>query len=368
MDCTRLQKTASDPAAAGVTGVPWPTRERRPFGSVVVSCQSSSFSILTFGEAMNLQTVLSSGILAAAEGAGTFDRLSWILVGIGCAAFLVALAALRFTTKAGIIARATTKEAIRQPVFLLALIISAVVLLINTVLPFFTLGDDIKMLKDCGLATLLISGLLIAIWTASTSIADEIEGKTAMTLLSKPINRRQFVLGKYIGILQAVLIYLIPLAILFFALIYYKVGYDAKEASAATPPTPAECWAAVTQVMPGLLLLFMEIAVLSAVSVAISTRLPMVVNLTICFAVFVIGHLTPQLVQSGLGQIEFVPFMARLIATLLPSLELFNTSAAVATGDLVPPIYIGSAALYGLCYCTAAILLAFILFEDRDLA
>jgi hypothetical protein len=102
--------------------------------------------------------------------------------------------------------------------------------------------------------------------------------------------------------------------------------------------------------------------------VAITTRLPMVVNLTVCFAVFVIGHLTPQLVQSGLGQLEFVTFMARFIATLLPSLELFNTSAAVATGDLVPPIYIGSAALYGLCYCAAAILLAFILFEDRDLA
>jgi ABC-type transport system involved in multi-copper enzyme maturation permease subunit len=317
---------------------------------------------------MNLQTVLSSGVLAAAENGGNISALSWVLVGIGCAAFLVALAVLRFTTKAGIIARATTKESIRQPVFLLALIISAVVLLINTVLPFFTLGDDIKMLKDCGLATLLISGLLIAIWTASTSIADEIEGKTAMTLLSKPINRRQFVVGKYIGILQAVLIYLVPLAILFLALIYYKVGYDAKEASAATPPTPAECWAAATQVIPGLLLLFMEIAVLSAVSVAISTRLPMVVNLTTCFAVFVIGHLTPQLVQSGFGQLEFVTFMARLIATMLPSLELFNTSAAVATGDLVPPIYIGSAALYGICYSVAAILLAFILFEDRDLA
>ena len=97
---------------------------------------------------MNLQTVLSSGVLAAAENGGNISALSWVLVGSGCAAFLVALAVLRFTTKAGIIARATTKESIRQPVFLLALIISAVVLLINTVLPFFTLGDDIKMLKD----------------------------------------------------------------------------------------------------------------------------------------------------------------------------------------------------------------------------
>jgi len=60
------------------------------------------------------------------------------------------------------------------------------------------------MLMDCGLATILICGLLLAVWTSSTSIAEEIEGKTAMTLLSKPINRRQFIVGKYVGIMSAV--------------------------------------------------------------------------------------------------------------------------------------------------------------------
>jgi hypothetical protein len=53
---------------------------------------------------------------------------------------------------------------------------------------------------------------------------------------------------------------------------------------------------------------------------------------------------------------------------VLPALEVFNISAAVATDSIVPPVYLGTAALYGAAYCTAAILLAFILFEDRDLA
>ena len=87
-------------------------------------------------------------------------------------------------------------------------------IIVNTYLPFFSLGQDIKMLKECGLATIQISGLLIAIWTASTSIASEIEGKTAMTLLSKPITRRQFVLGKYVGILQAATALIVPLMIM----------------------------------------------------------------------------------------------------------------------------------------------------------
>lgn len=309
---------------------------------------------------------LGSLVLAADDVArGTSSEWA-ITIAVGVA-MLVGLIVFAYTTKAGIIARATTKEAVRQPVFLLCMALAIVILLINTVLPFFSLGEDVKMLKDCSLATILISGLLIAVWTASTSVAEEIEGKTAMTLLSKPINRRQFVLGKYVGILQAVLWYMLPLVIVFLGCVYYKVAYDAKEGSKEIPAM-AERLAEVTQVLPGLALLFMEIAVLAGISVAISTRLPMVVNLTTCFAIFVVGHLAGILVQVGFTKLEFVYFMAKVIATALPGLEVFNISAAVATGVVVPPIYLGYSALYCACYCTATILLAFILFEDRDLA
>jgi ABC-type transport system involved in multi-copper enzyme maturation permease subunit len=309
----------------------------------------------------------ANSLLAAGPAAPS--QFQWILtIAVGLLV-LVALFVVCYTTRAGIIARATTKESIRQPVFLLMLAIALVILVINTFLPFFTLGDDVKMLKDCGMATILICSLLIAVWTSSTSIADEIEGKTAMTLLSKPINRRQFIVGKYLGIMNAVMLLVVPLSLCLLALIYYKVGYDAKESS-KVDPTHAERMAVVIQIIPGLLLILLEVSVLSAVSVAISTRLPMVVNLVSCFSIFVVGHLTPVLVQSDIfeGRLEFVQFMAQAIATVLPALELFNISAAVATDTIVPPAYLGTAALYCAAYCTAAILLAFILFEDRDLA
>jgi hypothetical protein len=117
-------------------------------------------------------------------------------------------------------------------------------------------------------------------------------------------------------------------------------------------------------------LIFLEVAVLTAVSVAISTRAPMIFNMVTCFTIFVIGHLTPVLVQTNVAsrQLEFVQFTAQLIATILPSLEVFNTQAAVATGVIVPPVYLAYSAAYCAVYCTMAILLAFILFEDRDLA
>lgn len=316
-------------------------------------------------------------LLLAQEGApDDIATWQWWATGVGVLAVLGAMLGVSYGTRTGIIARATTKESIRQPLFALMLFIGVLLILVNTFLPFFSFGQDVKMLKDCGLATILITGLLLAVWTASTSIASEIEGKTAMTLLSKPITRPQFVLGKYIGILQGVLFLLVPLIIVMCLAIFYKVGYDARESGKEVPAAleagtmlpNVERSAEVLQILPGFALIFLEIAVLAAVSTAISTRMPMVVNMVSTFAIFVVGHLTPKLVEAGTFQIEIVYFMAQLIATVLPNLDYYNVSAAVATGQSIPPVYLLTTLGYTVAYGTAAILLSFILFEDRDLA
>ena len=122
--------------------------------------------------------------------------------------------------------------------------------------------------------------------------------------------------------------------------------------------------------LPGIALSFLQVVVLAAISVTVATRLPMVVNLVVCFAIFVIGNLTPLMVQQSetVIQNEAVTFIARMFATVLPSLESFNVSAAISTGSVVPPKYLGFAFLYATAYATAVVLLGFILFEDRDLA
>ncbi len=286
----------------------------------------------------------------------------------GTAVLLCGLLVFLYSSRAGIIARATLKEALRQPVFSLLLALGLVLLVANTFVPFFSFGDDVKMLKDCGLAAILLLGLVLAVWTSSTSIADEIEGKTAMTLLSKPINRRQFIVGKYIGILSAVGLLLLPLAVVFVGLVDYKVFYDARESSRELEVNHTIALAEAVQVAPGIVLSFLEIAILSAISVAISTRLPMVVNIATCLTIWVVGHLTPAMVHTSVEGLELLLFMARIIATVLPALDVFNIGASIATGSIVPPVYLLWSTVYAAVYSTVAILLAFILFEDRDLA
>jgi ABC-type transport system involved in multi-copper enzyme maturation permease subunit len=272
------------------------------------------------------------------------------------------------------IASATAREAIRQPAFFVLAFIAGASLLGSMVVPYFTFGEDIKMYKDTGLTTISFTCLILALLTASSTVAEEIEGKTAITLLSKPINRRQFIVGKFLGIEMGVLALYVLLGTLFAFGVWYKFEYDLRE-SAGGVPERVKQFAQVKQVMPGLALGFFEVTVLAAVSVAISTRLPMLVNLVVCIAIFFLGHLSPVLVEQASqsqaqGTVsELVTFMARLFAWVLPSLEFFNASPAIATGVVIPWAgYVFPAFLYCVLYSLAALLLAFLLFEDRDLA
>lgn len=269
--------------------------------------------------------------------------------------------------KLAAVASATAKEAFSQPLFWLLLAVGAFALILFPFIPYNTFGEDIKMVKDEGLTLLMALSVILALWTASVSIADEIEGKTALTVLSKPIGRWHFVLGKFLGILAPVAVLFVVLGAIFLGTISYKVKYDARETSNPAP-TWQQCRAEMEQTVPGLALAFMETVVLTSIGVAISTRLAMLPNLIICGTIYVLGHLVPTLANSAVGQLEYVPFVANLLATVLPMLEHFNIYGAIATGQTVGWQYLAWAALYCLLYSTVAMLVALLLFEDRDLA
>ena len=272
--------------------------------------------------------------------------------------------------KSLIIAFATAKEAIRQPAFFVLAFIAGAWLVGSIFVSYFTFGEDIKMYKDTGLTTISFACLLLALLTSSSTVADEIEGKTAIMLLSKPINRRQFIVGKFLGIELGVLALFVLLGALFEMGVWYKYADDLRE-SAGELSERAKQWAQVRQVLPGLALGFLEVTVLTSISVAISTRLPMLVNLVVCIAIFFLGHLSPVLVEAtSQGNVnELVSFMAKLFAWALPSLEFFNAGPAISTGAVIPWMgYVIPALGYCMLYSGAALLFAFLLFEDRDLA
>ena len=100
-------------------------------------------------------------------------------------------------------------ELVRQPVFLLLFCVSPLVIIVLAAVPYFGFGGtsmgpvnaDIKMVKDGALSVMFISGLLAAVICASSSLSREISTGTALAVLSKPVGRMHFIIGKYLGII-----------------------------------------------------------------------------------------------------------------------------------------------------------------------
>ena len=130
------------------------------------------------------------------------------------------------------------------------------------------------------------------------------------------------------------------------------------------------CFLEAIQIIPALILAFLEVVIFVSISVAISTRVGILPNFLICFAIYVFGHLTPLIVQSPdvVEAFETVVVFANVIAVIFPVLNHFDVQAAINSNVLVPMIYLGWAVIYCALYSTIALLIALVLFEDRDLA
>jgi ABC-type transport system involved in multi-copper enzyme maturation permease subunit len=293
--------------------------------------------------------------------------------------FVAGLALRLLVPKVAAVAYTTGKEGIAQPLFWVVIALVVFLLLLSIWLPYSTFGEDIKMLKIIGLELLTPFAVLVAVAAASVSVAQEVEGRTALTVLSKPISRRQFVVGKFIGVLIPVLVLFIILGLFYLGTVSYKTVYEGFE-TGRPDVTPVDCRDNVVAIVPALILRFMAAVLMAAISVTVSTRLPMLANFAVCAVVYVVGRLTPMIVEvsaetsrqfaaSGRSTVyDIVQFMGQLIATLLPVLEWFNVEAGISAGHAVSLTYLLTAGLYCLIYCTFVLIGALFLFEDRDLA
>jgi hypothetical protein len=319
--------------------------------------------------------------------------------------------------KGGAVALAAFREGVRQWMFWLLAILAVVLMGISVFIPYFTFGEDYLVVKQLGYDTILLAAALFGTLAASISISEEIEGRTAVTLLSKPVSRRQFLLGKYIGIVLAGLFMFGMLAVWFEGVLLVKHWFERlSDLSSVTESTVQESqrigvvatplwildalkrwdlpgpitdvlrgigqWGAHTwDTLPGLALYFCQVMVLVALSVALATRVPMVVNLVLVLSVYFLSHLTPVLSNiasraRGTSPDSPVPrllgFVTQVFDTLLPDLGSFRMDPALLSDAPPPPAqfaqYVGSVTFYALLYTTIVLLLGLLLFEDRDVA
>jgi ABC-type transport system involved in multi-copper enzyme maturation permease subunit len=306
---------------------------------------------------------------------------------------------LKVWPKGGAVALAAFREGVRQPMYWLLFGGAFLFMTIMPFIPYFTFGEDHLMVKELGYDTIMFVGAVFAVLAASMFVGDEIEGRTAITLMSKPVSRRQFLLGKFVGILVAAALLFGLLGIWFEVVLLHKHWFDKLDPMATPswvlatlgklrlPAASTEAlrgamrWTGHTlDTLPGLILSFSLVMILVALSVTLATRLPMVVNVCVVIAVYVLANLSPVLVNIGEkakarqpGAVaQILSFLAQLFNTILPALPNFRVEAAVNSDTPLPVAefwaYVGSASLYGLMYTGILLLFGLILFEDRDLA
>jgi len=102
----------------------------------------------------------------------------------------------------GIVTNSFT-ETIRQPIYGILLLVTIGMLVFNVAISGYTMDDDNKLLKDLGLSTLLLSGLFLAAFSSAGILSREIENKTVLTVISKPVSRPLFLSAKFTGLAGA---------------------------------------------------------------------------------------------------------------------------------------------------------------------
>jgi Cu-processing system permease protein len=247
------------------------------------------------------------------------------------------------------IATNTFREAIRDRILYGLLAFAILLIACSVALADLSIGQQERLMKDIGLAAISLIGVLMAVFLGVTLISREVERRTAYTILSKPIRRYQFVLGKYLGL---VLTIGVNVAVMGAALAGLLAVYGWWQANVAA----------------ALVLTMAELLVVAGIATLFSSFTTPTLSAIFTLGLFVIGHLTGTLraiaerAPSGAGRL-----FAAVFYRTLPNLEAFNVKGRVANNELVSLAEVGLAGAYGALYLAALLALAVLIFERREL-
>lgn len=288
-----------------------------------------------------------------------------------------------------VILRHTFVEAVVQPIYPLLLLIGSVILFVFALLPFFTLGEDTIMFKSVGLDVILLLVLICTLFAASKSVYEEIEDRTMLTLMSKPVARWEVLLGKYLGLLCSAALAVAVLGVVLVLCTWWRVPTDYMLRMSSIDDREVKQiydyrMMHIAGLLPGLVLLWMQIGVLTAVSVSISTRVSLVVNLPIVILVYIAGNLTRFLFPQPDDRSPILKGIAYVVSLVLPYLQVFDLQSKTIYGKVRLPGtqffddingtfmseiwgYVGIAGLNAACYAAFALAVGMWLFSTREL-
>lgn len=246
------------------------------------------------------------------------------------------------------IALLTFKEALRNKILYLLFFFSLFLILFSLAIGKLTVGDEMKIVKDIGLGSIHFFGVMITIFIGMGLLFREMEKRTIFLILSKPVERYQFLLGKFSGLALTLLVILVTLGLVFEGILLIKHN-----------PTPG--------LVAALTLTYLEWLLIAGIAILFSTFSTPLLSSMMTFACFLVGHLTESLhlLQARVHS-ESGNAILSILFYVFPNLELFNIRAQVVHNLDIPLEFFLQTGLYWVLYLSAILFFSISIFQRKD--
>ena len=254
------------------------------------------------------------------------------------------------------------KESVRDRVPYNLAIFAVLLIGSSFLLGQLTAGQDVKIIKDLGLAATTVFGLFIAIFIGIGLVSKEVERRSIYSLLAKPISRPQFILGKYAGLVLTLAANVAVMTVALYAVVAYL--------NFAAPPQIRAAWDAPgidPRLLEAVLLIFVQLMIVTAVALFFSTFSTPLLSAALTFGIFIVGHFNADLKNFD-RVMESKPaiWLARAVYHVVPDFSAFDIKTEVVHGLPVGAGYIAATAGYGLAYIAGLLVVSVLIFSRRD--
>jgi ABC-type transport system involved in multi-copper enzyme maturation permease subunit len=255
------------------------------------------------------------------------------------------------------------RDSVRDKV-LYSIVVFAVLLMgASYLIGQLTAGQDLKIIKDLGLAAMSLFGLFIAVFIGIGLVAREIERRSIYAMLAKPVRRHEFILGKYVGLVGTLAVNVGVMTAAYYAVLAY-MGQVLPPSALAASPRPA----VDPMLLAAVVMILCELALVTAVALFCSTfSSSALLSAALTAGLYVIGQFSADLKQ--LDQFVDSPAavgLGRVLYYVLPNFAAFDVKAQVVHGQPVDPSYLALVAAYGFVYVALLLVGAVLIFARRD--
>jgi ABC-type transport system involved in multi-copper enzyme maturation permease subunit len=266
-----------------------------------------------------------------------------------------------------LIARNTLREAARQRLFQFLVLLALALVLGARWLRDFNFGaPELKFLADCGFGAMAFLGSALTITATAQLFFSEIENRTALTLLSKPVWRAEFILGKLLGVAALAAVFCALLTGLLSLVLAWR---EAELAALTTDAVVPGGGVSHAMVALGGLMQWLRLLVLAAFTLLVASfAQSQLFSVVTGFLVLVVCHLQ-HLAQESYVRAGSAAgmFMSALISAVLPNFQVFLLVDSLAAADLPAAGEVIRVVLYGTGYAAAGALLAILSFRRREI-